>query len=197
LFHASMRMILQPLMEAGRNGMDITGGDGSVRRVFPILSSYVVDYPEQCLAGCAKYGTCPKCQRSASNLQNPIPAFPRSPDWTLGVISVGENKNPRTNTTTTAWSMKLLVFTSHFGKDFHSQTSRLPLRPMYCTSYIKGFLNTLLVGATCRVTMGPGLNRGNTNEFETRGVCERYETRTRPVNGIYSRGYMRELSTGS
>ncbi|KAJ7699703.1 hypothetical protein B0H14DRAFT_3652634, partial [Mycena olivaceomarginata] len=61
LFHASMRTILQPLMEAGMNGMDVTGGDGAVRRVFPILSSYVADYPEQCLAGCAKYGTCPKC----------------------------------------------------------------------------------------------------------------------------------------
>ncbi|KAJ7938112.1 hypothetical protein B0H13DRAFT_2226442 [Mycena leptocephala] len=70
LFHASMRTILQPLMEAGMNGMDVTGGDGAVRRVFPILSSYVTDYPEQCLAGCAKYGTCPKCQRSATDLED-------------------------------------------------------------------------------------------------------------------------------
>ena len=31
LFHASVRMILKPLIEAGRNGIDVTGGDGKVR----------------------------------------------------------------------------------------------------------------------------------------------------------------------
>jgi hypothetical protein len=92
LFHASMRTILQPLMEAGMNGMDVTGGDGAVRRVFPILSSYVADYPEQCLAGCAKYGTCPKFQRSATDLEDPVPGSARSPDWTLGIISSAEKQ---------------------------------------------------------------------------------------------------------
>ncbi|KAJ7215557.1 hypothetical protein GGX14DRAFT_562771 [Mycena pura] len=91
LFHASMRLILQPLIAAGNNGMEVVGGDGSVRLVFPILASYVADYPEQCLVGCTKYGTCPKCQRSAADLQDPIPGPPRTPDWTLGVIRAAEN----------------------------------------------------------------------------------------------------------
>ncbi|KAF8145350.1 hypothetical protein K438DRAFT_1501503, partial [Mycena galopus ATCC 62051] len=73
LFHASMRLILQPLVAAGNNGIEVTGGDGSVRLVFPILASYVADYPEQCLVGCSKYGTCPNCQKSASDLQDPVP----------------------------------------------------------------------------------------------------------------------------
>ncbi|KAJ7201715.1 hypothetical protein GGX14DRAFT_371195, partial [Mycena pura] len=63
LFHASMRVILQPLIAAGNDGIDVEGGDGQVRRVYPILASYVADYPEQCLVGCSKYGTCPKCLR--------------------------------------------------------------------------------------------------------------------------------------
>ncbi|KAJ7020868.1 hypothetical protein C8F04DRAFT_1403295 [Mycena alexandri] len=92
LFHRSMRLILEPLIAAGKSGIEVTGGDGCVRRVFPILASYVADYPEQCLVGCAKYGTCPKCQRSAAVLQDPEPGTPRSTEWTLGVIAAAEQQ---------------------------------------------------------------------------------------------------------
>ncbi|KAG2348107.1 hypothetical protein BDR05DRAFT_875505 [Suillus weaverae] len=68
LFHDSMRTILEPLKEAGQTGMDVVGGDGKVQRIHPVLACYVADYPEQCLVTCAKYGTCPKCQRPASEL---------------------------------------------------------------------------------------------------------------------------------
>ncbi|KAJ7334948.1 hypothetical protein DFH08DRAFT_916210 [Mycena albidolilacea] len=92
LFHASMHLILQPLISSGNNGMEVLGGDGCVRNIFPILASYVADYPEQCLVGCAKYGTCPKCQRKATDLQDPTPGPARSLEWTLGIISAGEEK---------------------------------------------------------------------------------------------------------
>jgi hypothetical protein len=38
LFHNSMRIILEPLIEVGKKGMEVTGGDGKVRMVHPILA---------------------------------------------------------------------------------------------------------------------------------------------------------------
>ena len=62
LFHESMKIVLQPLKEAGVGGVLMTNASGEVHRVHPILASYVADYPEQILVTCAKYGSCPKCE---------------------------------------------------------------------------------------------------------------------------------------
>ena len=89
LFHRSMAVVLQSLKAAGSPkgpGVAMTGGDGAVRRVYPILATYVADYPEQCLVTCTKYRTCPKCQRKADELGLPTPAEPRKPKWTYNVI---------------------------------------------------------------------------------------------------------------
>lgn len=89
LFHRSMAIVLQSLKTAGNpggRGIAMTGGDGAVRRVYPLLTTYVADYPEQCLVTCTKYGTCPKCQRKANELELPTPGEPRKTKWTHGVI---------------------------------------------------------------------------------------------------------------
>jgi len=70
VFHDSMRIILEPLIKAGKEGVEMVSSDGSVWDVFPILSSYVADYPEQCFVACTKYGTCVKCRASATQLED-------------------------------------------------------------------------------------------------------------------------------
>ncbi|PPQ97258.1 hypothetical protein CVT26_000650 [Gymnopilus dilepis] len=87
LFHESMRIILESLKRAGHEGVEMTSADGAVRLVFPIISCYVADYPEQCLVTCSKYGTCVKCQARADELGDPEPKEARSRSWTLGVLS--------------------------------------------------------------------------------------------------------------
>ncbi|PPQ85108.1 hypothetical protein CVT26_005404 [Gymnopilus dilepis] len=96
LFHESMRIILEPLRKAGHEGVEMTSADGSVRWVFPILSCYVADYPEQCLVTCSKYGTCIKCKARAAELQDPEAKEARTQSWTEGVLheahsSAGQN----------------------------------------------------------------------------------------------------------
>ena len=73
LFHDSMQLILDPLVQVGKWGMEVTGGDGMVRLVCPVLACYVTDYPEQCLISCAKYGTCPRCLSRALGHRGPGP----------------------------------------------------------------------------------------------------------------------------
>ncbi|KAF5364854.1 hypothetical protein D9757_012748 [Collybiopsis confluens] len=89
LFHRSMAIVLGPLKAAGDpkgKGVEMVGGDGAVRRVYPLLATYIADYPEQCLVTCTKSGTCPKCRRKAKELDSPTLAEPRTQAWTLSVI---------------------------------------------------------------------------------------------------------------
>ena len=89
LFHDSMWVVLEPLIQAWKEGVEITGGDGKVRWVFPILACYVVDYPEQCLVTCAKYGTCPQCL--SSKLGDRGPGLRRTQQTTLNAIRQAGN----------------------------------------------------------------------------------------------------------
>ena len=87
LFHAAMAHLFEPLKVAGRDGVELTSGDGAVRMVHPVLASYVADYPEQCLVTCSKSRTCPKCLCNADHLGDEASSLLRTPAWTLGVMS--------------------------------------------------------------------------------------------------------------
>ncbi|KAG0698800.1 hypothetical protein DFH29DRAFT_983755 [Suillus ampliporus] len=104
LFHASLRIILDPLKEAGKEGIEVVGGDGLVHMVFPSLPA-MLDYPQQCLVTCTKYGTCPKCRARAEELAE-IQMFTRcTQPWTASIID-----NANISTTTNVAFRKQCVF---------------------------------------------------------------------------------------
>jgi len=62
LFHGCMCTLLGPLALYGETGLPMMSGDRVWCRYYPILASFVGDYPKQVLVTCTYYGECPKCE---------------------------------------------------------------------------------------------------------------------------------------
>ncbi|KIY48117.1 hypothetical protein FISHEDRAFT_43848 [Fistulina hepatica ATCC 64428] len=105
LFHELMCIVFESLIEAGKNGVPMTNGQGFTHHVYPLFTAYVADFPEQCLVTCTKHGTCPKCRCPANNLQSPEPSAPCTAQWTVEIIA-----QARANTTDASGQLKRNVF---------------------------------------------------------------------------------------
>ncbi|KEP48229.1 hypothetical protein V565_130300 [Rhizoctonia solani 123E] len=61
LFNDCIRDMLKPLTDAEREGVEIVCADGNVRRIYPVLSASIADFPEQCKNACIIGSYCPLC----------------------------------------------------------------------------------------------------------------------------------------
>ena len=78
IYHACLRRLVSPLIKVGVEGLAMSDGMGTMRRVHPILAVFVGDYPEQVLVTGIKSTECPKCDISSKELGNPqAPSNPR------------------------------------------------------------------------------------------------------------------------
>lgn len=86
-----MRTLLNPLVEAGKEGILMTCADGFIRRIFPILAAFVGDYPEQCLVVCCMENRCPRCMVQPKKRGDQRSDLPRTEGSYLSVMRQMEN----------------------------------------------------------------------------------------------------------
>ncbi|KZT31541.1 hypothetical protein SISSUDRAFT_973309, partial [Sistotremastrum suecicum HHB10207 ss-3] len=84
LFHASMRVLLEPLIQAGKDGIYLLDPKGRTRLCFPILAIYPCDYPEQTLVCTTRYmSSCPRCHSPKDDYTDNVKGKPRDAEETL------------------------------------------------------------------------------------------------------------------
>ncbi|KAG8978585.1 hypothetical protein FRB93_010952 [Tulasnella sp. JGI-2019a] len=81
-----MQKLLEPLVDAGLNGVEMACADGMVHLVFPLLAAYVADFPEQCLAACISESRCICCKVAQDQQGEPFHSPLRSQDTVLNTM---------------------------------------------------------------------------------------------------------------
>ncbi|KAG1737239.1 hypothetical protein EDB19DRAFT_1895911 [Suillus lakei] len=86
LFHHCMALLLQPLIGAGNDSVEMVCVDLWVRHVYPILAAYIADFLEQCLVSCCKGNQCPKCLVAANEQGDALNSAMRDPELTKDIL---------------------------------------------------------------------------------------------------------------
>src|ERR1700693_2892266 len=86
VFHTSMRLLLEPLVEPGQKGVRMLCSDRKKRHTFPILAAYVADFPEQCLVACIAQSRCPAGRIPSRQRGSLAVCHPRDPKDVLEML---------------------------------------------------------------------------------------------------------------
>jgi hypothetical protein len=87
-----MSAIFSSLKDVPEAGVEMTGGDGAVRRQMPILAIYGADYVEQVSVTGTRYNWCPKCETCKGELGDNIISEIRDPKDVLSTINQARQK---------------------------------------------------------------------------------------------------------
>ncbi|PPQ63295.1 hypothetical protein CVT24_006740 [Panaeolus cyanescens] len=160
MFHHCMQYVTKPLADAGRKGVILVSGDGKARRCYPILASYVGDYPEQALVALVKNGQCAVCATSRDEIGDPSKT--QNPRSTASVIEALNTASKGSRAFTTACKeMGIKPVQSVFWKDlpdvhlYHSITPDI-LHQLYqgvlkhMISWIRELCGDEEIDARCR-----------------------------------------------
>lgn len=60
--HRAMEVLMEPLKEASKEGVDVWCADGCLCQVYPMVAAFVWDWPEQCDMASVGWGGCPVCK---------------------------------------------------------------------------------------------------------------------------------------
>ncbi|QRW11753.1 C2H2 zinc finger [Ceratobasidium sp. AG-Ba] len=61
MFHHCLGVLLEPLAKACETGVEMEFHDGGIHHVYPVLTAYIADFPEQCKVACTITTHCPTC----------------------------------------------------------------------------------------------------------------------------------------
>jgi hypothetical protein len=89
-----MGLIVEPLIAAGKEGIKMTCADNQICHVFPILASYIADYPEQCLVAGNKENFCPICEVVPEDCGEPCNTPTCDPKEVLEALKTSASGSP-------------------------------------------------------------------------------------------------------
>lgn len=146
LFHQCMGHVLHPLVTAGKDGMDLVSGDGTLRHGHPILATYVGDYPEQPFVTLIKTGWCPTCPAVRDDLgEDGSASPPRDVSPILRTLEAVNQGQPPSQEP--ARQQEYAPFSTHSGANSPSSISIQQSSPISFTNFSRARSSTSSYGS--------------------------------------------------
>ncbi|TFY73786.1 hypothetical protein EWM64_g10226, partial [Hericium alpestre] len=181
LFHAALTVITESLRGPEHDGVELTSGDGAVRRCHPIIAVYVADYPEQSLVACTRQGSqCPKCHAVEIEFEeHKLPWKRRKQDETLKSLKHGAQQPSARRQESVLKAVGLTHVIDPFWKGFLYSNIHDAITPDILHQLLQGLLSYLIAWATSIV----GLSELDAR-FKTLPPMHGVRSFTNGINGL-------------